>query len=635
MFGVILDRNRPRRVVFYGRVSTEHEAQLSALENQMQWYDDIAGRFPNWEVVDKYIDEGITGTQAKKRPSFMRMIEDSKTDKFDLIVTREVCRFARNTVDTLTHTRELKNRNIEVYFVDDNIWTMDGDGELRLTIMATLAQEESRKVSERVRAGQHISRSKNILYGCGNILGYELKRNIDENGKWDPAENTYIINPEQAETVKMIYDLYEEGNGITKISKILTERGRLTASGINRWEACNILRILDNPTYKGYISYMKSGSNNYLEQKRVANRNKETWECHKGNWEPIISEEQWDRVQRLKNSKKKVTTVHDGAVKASSRRNSSCIWTNVLRCSCGSSFRRNVYHKNKDEKTFCFICYNQVRFGKASARAKAGADTEGYCNTPCITEWKMDMMADNFIEQVWKSRKDDLLSLADEITAYYKEDAKKNNENNLLFIDSQIEKLKKKTKNLLEIYTDGEISKAEYAETRKSYDEEVKALEEQKSNLTEQTEHYSRSMEDLANITKALGEMIDLSDENKRNKFLEKFLLSVMPENDRFYWNYRLNGQNETSCEYSVTGNKKNPTIILGNPEEASDEDASDIHNNEDVFYFNTESGCDQKSTPHKEQLHRLQSTKRSNSRLSQNRRFYAVSGLCRDVLQS
>ena len=146
---------------------------------------------------------------------------------------------------------------------------MDGDGELRLTIMATLAQEESRKVSERVRAGQHISRSKNILYGCGNILGYDLKRNIGEDGKWDPSENTYVINPEQAETVRMIYDLYEEGNGILKISKILTERNRLNASGKNRWDASNILRILDNATYKGYICYNKSGSNNYLEQKVI------------------------------------------------------------------------------------------------------------------------------------------------------------------------------------------------------------------------------------------------------------------------------------------------------------------------------------------------------------------------------
>ena len=182
---------------------------MSALGNQMQWYDDVATRFPNWTVVDKYIDEGITGTQARKRPSFMRMIKDSKTDKFDLIVTREVCRFARNTVDTLTYTRELRNIGVEVYFVDDNIWTLESDGELRLSIMATLAQEESRKVSDRVKAGQAISRQNGTLYGCGNILGYDLKRNIDDKGNWNPSENTYVINPEQAETVRMIFDLYE------------------------------------------------------------------------------------------------------------------------------------------------------------------------------------------------------------------------------------------------------------------------------------------------------------------------------------------------------------------------------------------------------------------------------------------
>ena len=139
-------------------------------------------------MLNKYIDEGITGTQAKKRPAFLQMIEDAKKGKFDLIVTREVCRFARNTVDTLVTTRELKNIGVEVYFVEDNIWTMDGDGELRLTIMATLAQEESRKTSERVKAGQHISRQQGMVYGRGNILGYNRK-----------AKSTYTINPEQAE----------------------------------------------------------------------------------------------------------------------------------------------------------------------------------------------------------------------------------------------------------------------------------------------------------------------------------------------------------------------------------------------------------------------------------------------------
>ena len=182
-----LDRNSPRNMVFYGRVSTEHEAQLSALQNQIQWYDDQLKSHPNWNLVERYIDEGITGTQAKKRPGFLNMIDDAKKGKFDLIVTREVCRFARNTVDTLIYTRELKNKyNIEVYFVDDNIWTMDGDGELRLTLMATLAQEESRKTSDRVKAGQKVSRENGALYGNGNILGY------------DRVGDTYIINEEQA-----------------------------------------------------------------------------------------------------------------------------------------------------------------------------------------------------------------------------------------------------------------------------------------------------------------------------------------------------------------------------------------------------------------------------------------------------
>ena len=195
----VLEKNRPRKMVYYGRVSTQHEEQLDALENQMQWYDNQTQYHPNWTVTNRYIDEGITGTLAKKRPAFMQMIEDAKCGRFDLIVTREVCRFARNTVDTLVLTRELKSYGGEVYFVEDNIWTMDGDGELRLTIMATLAQEESRKISERVRAGQMISLEKGVLYGTGNIIGY------------DRVDGTYVINPEQAETIRTVFTLYSQG----------------------------------------------------------------------------------------------------------------------------------------------------------------------------------------------------------------------------------------------------------------------------------------------------------------------------------------------------------------------------------------------------------------------------------------
>lgn len=185
-----------RKVAIYARVSTEHEAQLSALDNQVQYYDEILKKNPDWIFYDRYIDEGLSGTSTKKRKNFMRMMEDAKAGRFDLIVTREVSRFARNTVDTLQETRKLKKIGVEVYFIDDNIWTFnDEDGELKLTIMATLAQNESKKTSQRVKAGQLISFQNGVFYGTGNILGY------------DKVGKDLIINEDQAEIIRFIQNI--------------------------------------------------------------------------------------------------------------------------------------------------------------------------------------------------------------------------------------------------------------------------------------------------------------------------------------------------------------------------------------------------------------------------------------------
>lgn len=271
------------------------------------------------------------------------------------------------------------------------------------------------------------------------------------------------------------------------------------------------------------------------------NRNRDTYEYHKGNWEPIISEEQWERVQMLKKSKHRITTVHDGNVCARSLKNSSSIWVNKLRCSCGSCFRKNRFHKAKDGTlSYNFVCYNQVRYGKASERAKVGADTEGYCNESSITEWKMEMMSDAFIDQVWNAKKDDLLSLVDEITEYYKEDSKKSAETSIGFIEGQIDNLEKKTKNLLDIFADGQITKEEFSEMRKSYDEQINAFNEQKKLISERNEQYSRCFDSLSCISKALGDMIDISNDMVRSKLLDKFLVSVVPDNGRYNWNYKL-----------------------------------------------------------------------------------------------
>ena len=217
------------------------------------------------------------------------------------------------------------------------------------------------------------------------------------------------------------------------------------------------------------------------------------------------------------------------------------------------------------------------------------------------------MMAEYFIKQVWKERKNDLLALSEEITQYYKEDSKNHTENNIDFINGQIDKINKKKTNLIDMFADAQITKEEYSNMRAAYETEIKALEEQKADISEQNEKYSRALEDLNKINIALAELTDFSDLKLRDRFLDKFLVSVVPSENKFYWNYRLTESKEDTQAMSVVGNKKHPTVIIDpKKEEASDEDASDIHNNENevVHYFAPEDDGDVETPTHKEQLH-------------------------------
>lgn len=567
-----LDRNRPRNMVFYGRVSTEHEAQLSALENQIQWYEDQAKFHPNWTVIDKYIDEGITGTQAKKRPAFLQMLEDARSGKFDLIVTREVCRFARNTVDTLVTTRELKNIGIEVYFVEDNIWTLDGDGELRLTIMATLAQEESRKVSERVKAGQQISRENGITYGTGNILGY------------DRIDGRYVINPEQAETVRMMFDLYvNEGLGGMKIATELTRRGRLNASGLIRWTTSYVMRALANPTYTGTMAYGKSYSNNYLEQKRVNNHDSDTYMYVKCDFEPIISEEMFNKCKAIRESRTVGPLTDAIAVRKGERKHgmpqSADLWCNKLRCGCGSRCRKSVWYNNKKSEnptiSYGYECYNQVNNGSARKRIKAGADPEGFCGFPMVAEWKLGVMARKILESIWGDRKESLEMACNLIRECYKEEKRVSTVKSF-DPSAEIERLKKKRSKIIELYTEDCISKDDFEEQRQKIDSAILAMEEQAAKQEEPDEaeedpqglHWDKIMETLQGV-------IDLSDQEALESALWKFIARVEPIDKTHYrWYVNLDSDTEQSIEGTVEGRKNNPVVML---------DTLGEHNNEGV----------------------------------------------------
>lgn len=459
------DRNRQRSVVFYGRVSTEHEAQLSALENQMQWYEDQAKYHPNWTVLKSYIDRGITGTQAKKRPAFMEMLNDAKQKKFDLIVTREVCRFARNTVDTLVVTRELKNYGIEVYFVEDNIWTMDNDGELRLTIMATLAQEESRKTSERVRAGQKISRDNGVLYGNGNILGY------------DRLGDTYIINEDQAETVRIIYDLYLKGNGFNKIVNELVRLKRKDSSGLVRWDATKVSRILHNATYKGYQGYYKSHKNNHLDQKTIINRDEDTYLYVKGRFTPIISEEVWDKCKALRESKLTLRKTQEGKLERTGTRTSEDIWAKRLICRCGHRMRKDRWHVNKTGLTYGYKCYNVLNNGSKQTRIDAGLDADKYCDMGTIADWKFDLMLRELLKAL-NLNNDDLIKKAyNQFENSYTKETKEARE--LRDAEAKLRKIRIKLENLTEMRVNGEIDKQEYSSLKAKINGEMLIAEKE------------------------------------------------------------------------------------------------------------------------------------------------------------
>ena len=463
------DRDRQRSVVFYGRVSTEHEAQLAALENQMQWYEDQAKYHPNWTVLKSYIDRGITGTQAKKRPAFMEMLNDAKYHKFDLIVTREVCRFARNTVDTLVITRQLKEIGIEVYFVEDNIWTMDNDGELRLTIMATLAQEESRKTSERVRAGQKISRDNGVLYGNGNILGY------------DRLGDTYVINEDQAETVRIIYDLYLKGNGFNKIVNELVRLKRKDSSGLVRWDATKVSRILHNATYKGYQGYYKSYKNNHLDQKTIVNRDEDTYLYVKGRFTPIISEEVWDKCKALRESKLTLRKTQEGKLERTGTRTSEDIWAKRLICRCGHRMRKDRWHVNKTGLTYGYKCYNVLNNGSKQARIDAGLDADKYCDMGTIADWKFDLMLRELLKAL-NLNNDDLIKKAyNQFENSYTKETKEARE--LRDTEAKLRRIRIKLENLTEMRVNGEIDKQEYSSLKAKINGEMLIAEKEIDNI--------------------------------------------------------------------------------------------------------------------------------------------------------
>ena len=512
------------RVAVYARVSTEHEAQINALENQLEWYKIECSRHSDWEIVEVYVDQGITGTQAQKRPEFLRMMEDARKDKFDLIITREVSRFARNTVDALSYTRQMKAMGVDVLFINDSINTAADDGELRLSLMSSMAQDESRKISERVKAGQKISRERHILYGNGNILGFRR-----ENG-------TYVPEPEQAETVRLIFQMYSSGKvGLQKIVAELYRLGRLDAGGHVSWDASKVRRVLHNATYKGCICYNKSHSDGYLTQKRIKNLDESSYIYVKGDFEPLVSEEMWERCQQILASRSARVIDENGKKHKYMRNTTKSVWTAKLRCSCGAGFIQFKWRVNRDGAVIHgFQCYRRTRRPSISYLQEHGLDLSISCQIKAISEWKLDLMAAKVFEHLTfdkgKTVKEvyKILSrcMAEEKTVRISRKA---------MLEKSIAKQRERLDKYIDLCADGIITKQELMERRKGLDNQIADLQSQYESV-EQEDERSGAL-DMKLISQKLDEWQRASKNDVDRELINSCVAQITPlTNEEFRW---------------------------------------------------------------------------------------------------
>ena len=325
------EEEKPKlRVAAYCRVSTDSDEQATSYEAQVEHYTEYIQKNPDWEFAGIYADDGISGTNTKKREEFNRMIDDCKAGNIDMIITKSISRFARNTLDCLKYIRQLKDMNIPVLFEKESINTMDAKGEVLITIMASLAKQESQSLSQNVKMGlQYRYQQGKVQINHNRFLGYTK----DANGN-------LVIDPEQAETVKRIYREYLEGLSMDKIAAGLERDGILTGAGGKKWHTSTINKILRNEKYIGDALLQKTYTTDFLNKTRVKNNGLVPQYYVEGDHEAIIPKDIYLLVQEelvRRRTVKPAPTARNETTVAITASPKSLSAENVVKCSEGST----------------------------------------------------------------------------------------------------------------------------------------------------------------------------------------------------------------------------------------------------------------------------------------------------------
>ena len=495
----------PLRVTFYARVSSESDEQLNSLGNQITYYEDLIKRNRNWTFVPGYIDEGLSGISTKKRENFNRMIEEAAEDRFDLVITKEISRFARNTLDSIQFTRQLLGYGVGVFFQNDNINTLDEDSELRLSIMSSIAQDELRKLSSRVKFGHAQAIKDGVVLGNNRIFGYRK-----DNGR-------LVIDEDEAPMVRELFELYATGEySMKQIEVTFWNKGYRNSRG-NRLSHTTMSNMISNPKYKGYYVGNKVKVIDMFTKKQKF-LPPEEWVMFKdesGEIVPaIVSEELWEKANAILRKRSDDVKSRQGIC------NHSNLLTGKLFCPCcGAAYYRRESKDRQGNRNSKWVC---------SGKIKNGADS---CASFPIYEEEIKPL----LYEVFRETEADAEAMLEEYLRLYQSLDSGGVQQQITSIEQKIDFETRKKRKLLDFNITGQITDSEYLQRSRDCEQEIERLQKQLAELQqeqESKEDFRKHMESIRTVMRDAQR--DANQQIVSKEFIDKYIdrIFATPQED-------------------------------------------------------------------------------------------------------
>ena len=494
------------RVTFYARVSSEKDEQLNSLDNQIAYYTDLIKKNPNWEYIPGYIDEGISGISTQKRENFNQMIADSQTDKFDFVITKEISRFARNTLDSIRFTRELLQNGVGVFFQNDNINTLDEDSELGLSIMSSIAQDELRKLSSRIKFGHQQAIKNHVVLGNSRIFGYDKK------------DKRLVINEEEAKMVRELFELYATDQySMKQIEDLFWSKGYRNRNG-NKIAHSTMANTISNPKYKGYyvgnkvkVIDMFTKKQHFLPPEEWVLFKDETGEIVPA----IVSEELWDAANAVLERRSKDVKKRQNIC------NHANLLTGKLFCThCGKAYYRRDSVDRQGNKNSKWVC---------SGKINNGADS---CPSFAIYEEEIKPILFDVFNETSPIAEDLIESY---IEMYRTIEASGDLAREIERLQKELEHEQKKKRKILDYNLNGDLSDEEYLQMNRECKERIESLEKELAGLLEQQnskEDFKKHIEEIRTVLTQAKQ--DAAQGLISKEFITKYIdrIFVTPEGD-------------------------------------------------------------------------------------------------------